>query len=246
MAAAAERERGLFVPNNGGHRRPRGPDRHVCVRPVTGLVVPSSACDRPHSGPARPRPEPATWHAVGHPVAADDAGQIQAIGVGGAYGGRVPSEVPPFPGGNADERELLLAWLGYLRGAVVRKATGVSEEEAHRRPGGRLLPLVGVVNHLSGVEWRWIDGGMLGAQVNRNEEELFPGPELTVADALARYRQRAERTDATVRSLPLDAACRLEAGTDLRWVLLHLINETARHAGHADATRELLDGSVGE
>lgn len=44
----------------------------------------------------------------------------------------------------------------------------------------------------------------------------------------------------------LTAPCSMEPGTDLRWVLLHLINETARHAGHADAVRELLDGTTGE
>ncbi len=54
-------------------------------------------------------------------------------------------------------------------------------------------------------------------------------------------------TDAVVRSLPsLAEPCVWGDDTDLRWVLLHLINETARHAGHADATRELLDGTTGE
>ena len=47
-------------------------------------------------------------------------------------------------------------------------------------------------------------------------------------------------------ALPLDHPCTTQEGTDLRWVLLHLINETGRHAGHADATRELLDGTTGE
>lgn len=74
----------------------------------------------------------------------------------------------------------------------------------------------------------------------------FPGSELTVAAAVSAYRTRASLTDQTVRSLPLHTRCALEEGTDLRWVLLHLINETARHAGHADATRELLDGTTGE
>ncbi|HUA96421.1 MAG TPA: DUF664 domain-containing protein, partial [Acidimicrobiales bacterium] len=65
--------------------------------------------------------------------------------------------------------------------------------------------------------------------------------------ARAAYRQRAVTTNAAVRALPsLDEPCRSRPDTDLRWVLLHLINETARHAGHADAVRELLDGAVGE
>jgi hypothetical protein len=152
-----------------------------------------------------------------------------------------------FPIGDPDEREQLLRWLDYLRGSIVRKLDGVDEAGARWQPGGRLIPLLGIVNHLTHVEWRWIDGGFLGAATRRREEEFRPGPELTVPDAIAAYRARADSTKATVRSLPsLTAPCRRGQGRDLRWVLLHLINETARHAGHADAIRELLDGVTGE
>jgi uncharacterized damage-inducible protein DinB len=151
-----------------------------------------------------------------------------------------------FPVGNADERELLLSWLAYLRGAVLRDIEGCTDAQAHWTPDGALISLVGIVNHLTRVEWRWIDGGMLGNEVSRSESEFAPGAELTAAAAIAAYRARGAATEATVRSLPLDQPCEREEGTDLRWVLLHLINETARHAGHADATRELLDGTRGE
>jgi uncharacterized damage-inducible protein DinB len=152
-----------------------------------------------------------------------------------------------FPVGNADERELLLSWLRFLRGAVVRKVEGVSEEGARWRPDGALISLLGIINHLAHVEWRWIDGAMLGRDVSRSEEEFSPGPELTVGAALAAYRERAATTNDVVRSFPsLAEPTKRGDGTDLRWVLLHLINETARHAGHADATRELLDGTTGE
>ncbi|MGH2807079.1 MAG: DinB family protein [Actinomycetota bacterium] len=151
-----------------------------------------------------------------------------------------------FPAGNTDERELLLSWLGYLRGAVLRKADGLTDEQARWTPEGKLIPLLGMVNHLTYVEWRWIDGGMYGTEVSRSEEEFRPGPELSLDAAVAAYRERAAATDAAVRSMPLTQPCLREEGTDLRWVLLHLINETARHAGHADATRELLDGVTGE
>jgi uncharacterized damage-inducible protein DinB len=153
------------------------------------------------------------------------------------------------PSGNPDERELLLSWLGYLRGAVVRKVDGLSDEDGHWTPDGRLIPLLGILNHLTHVEWRWIDGGMLGKEVSRHEEEFHPGPELTIEAALAAYRDQAGATDATVRSMPnLEVPCirGKYKGRDLRWVLIHLINETARHAGHADAVRELLDGTTGE
>ena len=156
-------------------------------------------------------------------------------------------EVPELPQGTDDERELLLRWLAYLRGAVLRKAEGISDDEARWTPPGTLIPLAGIVNHLTQVEWRWIDGGMLGEQTSRSEEEFRPGPELTVTAAVAAYRERAKATEAAVREMPsLAEPCRTREGTDLRWVLLHLINETARHAGHADAVRELLDGSTGE
>jgi uncharacterized damage-inducible protein DinB len=164
------------------------------------------------------------------------------------YGGPVTTdEAIGFPAGNGDERELLLSWLGYLRAAVVRKAEGLSDEQGHWRPDGRLLSLVGIVNHLTQVEWRHVDGGLLGRPTERSEAEFSPGPELSLEAAVAAYGARATTTDATARRLPsLLVPSRAGGGVDLRWVLLHLINETARHAGHADATRELLDGVTGE
>lgn len=151
-----------------------------------------------------------------------------------------------LPTGHADERELYLDWLRYLRGAVLRKLAGITDEQARWRPDGALIPLLGIVHHLTRVEWRWIDGGFLGAEVSRTEEEFSPGPEVTLDGAIAAYQERATATDAVIRTTPLDAPCRRAENTDLRWVILHLINETARHAGHADATRELLDGTTGE
>ena len=154
---------------------------------------------------------------------------------------------PEMPQGTDDERELLLRWLAFLRGAVLRKAEGISDDEARWTPPGALIPLLGIVNHLTRVEWRWIDGGMRGDQTSRSEEEFRPGPELTITAAVTAYRERAKATEEAVREIPsLTEPCRRQEGTDLRWVLLHLINETARHAGHADAVRELLDGTTGE
>jgi len=165
-----------------------------------------------------------------------------------AYDRLVPQKAQlDFPVGNPDERELLLSWLRFLRGAVVRKVDGLSDEDARWRPDGALISLLGIVNHLAHVEWRWIEGAMLGRDVSRSEEEFHPGAELTVGAALGAYRERAAITDDAVRTMPsLSEPTKHNDGTDLRWVLLHLINETARHAGHADATRELLDGTTGE
>jgi uncharacterized damage-inducible protein DinB len=160
---------------------------------------------------------------------------------------RVPDDaVIEFPAGSSDERVLLLNWLRFLRGAVLRKIANVSDEQACWRPDAALISLLGIVNHLTHVEWRWIDGGILGRPTDRSEAEFSPGAELTVAAAVTAYRQRAAATDRVINEKPLDAPCTMQPGTDLRWVALHLINETARHGGHADAVRELLDGTTGE
>ncbi len=156
------------------------------------------------------------------------------------------AEEPDFPVGHADERELYLDWLRYLRESVVRKVVGLTEAQARWQPDGGLIPLLGIVNHLTHVEWRWIDGGFRNVAVQRSDDEFRPGADLSVAGAIGAYRQRARETDDFVRITPLDTECARGPQLDLRWVLLHLINETARHAGHADATRELLDGLVGE
>ncbi len=155
------------------------------------------------------------------------------------------ADATPQPAPVADERELLLAWLGYLRASLVRKLEDLSEEQARWTPEGALISVLGVVNHLTHVEWRWLDGKMLGAETSRSEAEFHPGPELTVAEACARYRARGAETARAARGLAVTEPCRDGSGRDLRWVLLHLIEETARHAGHADATRELLDGTTG-
>jgi uncharacterized damage-inducible protein DinB len=123
---------------------------------------------------------------------------------------------------------------------------GLDEEAARWTPAGRLIPVLGVINHLTHVEWRWIDGGFRGVTVSRSESEFRPPASVSVRDLVDAYLARATATDEAVRHLDLEQVCGLDPTVNLRWVLLHLINETARHAGHADATRELLDGTKGE
>jgi uncharacterized damage-inducible protein DinB len=150
-----------------------------------------------------------------------------------------------FPAGTSDELDLYLRWLAFLRGAVLRKAAGLTDGQARWQPDGKLIPLVGIVNHLTGVETRWIDGAMLGAATHKPDDEYQP--DIGITAAIEAYRARAAATDAAVRRIgDPRTPTRHGDGTDLRFVLLHLINETARHAGHADAVRELLDGTVGE
>ncbi|MER7518479.1 DinB family protein [Streptomyces sp. NPDC126499] len=155
------------------------------------------------------------------------------------------------PDGGPDERATLLAFLGYLRQAVAAKAQGL-DPEAARRPG---VPsgtsLLGLVKHLTAAETYWF--------VRSFEGEEGPAPDLgmevTEEDdperLLAAYREACRRSDAVVAACgDLDTLAVRPAGhkkvrRSLRWILVHMIEETARHAGHADILREQADGAVG-
>jgi uncharacterized damage-inducible protein DinB len=155
-----------------------------------------------------------------------------------------------------DETDLLLAHLRAQRRHVLGILEGL-DEEALRRP---VLPsgwsCLGLVRHLALDDERfWFRGVVAGEEEIKNEVAASTGgawqvgPDESAEQILALYRQEAERTDALVVSTPLDAApawwpdffgqWRLRS---LREVLLHVITETATHAGHLDAVRELIDG----
>jgi uncharacterized damage-inducible protein DinB len=156
---------------------------------------------------------------------------------------------PTGPEPTGDERELLLRFLQTQRELVVWATADLTDEQARWRPDGdRLIALIGIVNHLVHVERRWIDGSYARQPVDARDEGEFTVVDRTLGEVVGAYAQRAEDTERTVRAAPsLEVPCVTPPGfmsdaIDLRWVLLHLIEETAHHAGHADATRELLDG----
>lgn len=155
-----------------------------------------------------------------------------------------------------DERELLLRFLERQREEVVATADGLTDDQAGWTPDGRLLPIGGVINHLANVEWRWIEGRYLRSEFPSRDEE-FRLRDVSLANVIDAYWDQAQRTDQLVRSAPsLEVPCLgcegdgppahvllgLAEPLDLRWAVVHLIEETAHHAGHADATREMLDG----
>jgi uncharacterized damage-inducible protein DinB len=155
-----------------------------------------------------------------------------------------------YPEAAADEREAMIGWLDFLRSSVLGKLDGLDERQARWTPEGRLTSILGIVNHLTHVEWRWIDGAFGGAETSRSDDEFRPSENVAVEQVVEKYRDRARATNEVLRSVEsLGTACThpMAEGRalDLRWVALHLIEETARHAGHADATRELLDGTTG-
>ncbi|MFE7595282.1 DinB family protein [Kitasatospora sp. NPDC057512] len=156
------------------------------------------------------------------------------------------------PSLNADEPATLLAFLDYLRAAVIAKLDGVADEDA-RRPGvASGTSLLWLVRHLAVVEDNWFTWAYQGVGGEPDESDEVPLDGATVAGEVAAYREAVERSNAVaaaapdldrpgVRSLRPDDT----EGPSLRWVLVHMIEETGRHAGHADIIREQLDGAVG-
>jgi hypothetical protein len=155
-----------------------------------------------------------------------------------------------------NERDALTGSLDKQRDALVRKVRGVSDADARLAPTASSLPLLGLLKHSAVWEGRWFQGIVAGRPLLDGwpeHESPIPGEDFLLADGdtvehwVARYEEAAETSRQIVDAMELDHSC---ARTDvidcnLRWVLLHLIEETARHAGHADLIRETLDGSRG-
>jgi uncharacterized damage-inducible protein DinB len=145
-----------------------------------------------------------------------------------------------------DERDTLRALLQYQRESIVKKVSGVDEAAARRALVGSGTTLLWLTKHMARAESLWIEHRFAGGQQDLPDDTVQPGD--TLAAAVAAYRTIWARTDAIVAASNLDEPCKTvgdEAPVNLRWVLMHLLEETARHGGHADILRELIDGSTG-
>jgi uncharacterized damage-inducible protein DinB len=162
----------------------------------------------------------------------------------------------PEPAFVADERVALGAWLDYHRATLLTKLEGLDDEQLRRPMVPSGVCLLGLVKHLTAVEHGWfvVDFARSG------EAHLFVREDGTDADFVI---EEGETTEAVVagylraceRSRQVLAAAESIDETivhprigemDLRWILIHMIEETARHNGHADVIRELIDGVTGE
>jgi uncharacterized damage-inducible protein DinB len=158
----------------------------------------------------------------------------------------MPDQKPPrFEAG---ERETLQALLQYQRGSLVRKVTDVDEGAARRQLVDSGTTLLWLMKHITSAEVVWIVHRFAGEDVKVPDGTVQPDD--TLGAAIDAYRATWVRVDAIVSASPsLDETCRRAPGEEvpvnLRWVLTHLLEETARHAGHADILRELVDGSTG-
>ncbi|MFF8566641.1 DinB family protein [Streptomyces albidoflavus] len=165
------------------------------------------------------------------------------------------------PEARGDERGALLAFLDAERGGIRRALLGLSEEAAATRPSASELSLSGLLKHVRLTEQSWLDRATGSAPEPAAEGATYAdeehGYELvgeeTVASELAAWEAVARRTEEFIRAADtLDATFALPDApwfppgqrVSLRWLLLRLITEMARHAGHADIIRESLDGAV--
>ena len=160
------------------------------------------------------------------------------------YAARMPDQKPPYLAG--DERAVLGALLQYQRDSVVRKVESVDDAAARRSMVPSGTSLLWLVKHLAFAETIWVVQRFAGEDVELPDATVHDDD--TVDAAVDLYRSTWRRVDAIVAVASLDDAC-VNAPSfpplDLRWVLAHLLEETARHAGHADILRELLDGETG-
>lgn len=155
----------------------------------------------------------------------------------------------PTPFTVADERTTLLDFLNYLRESLILKAKGISDDDARRPfvPSG--TNLLGLVNHLAFVETSWFQFIFAGRDIQLPSGDFHPDASIPSADIISRYEAAvAESNRITTETDDLETLARRDyKGThlSLRWILVHMIEETGRHAGHADIIRELIDGTTG-
>ena len=155
-----------------------------------------------------------------------------------------------------DEREVLLGFLDTQRDALRTALYGLTDEEARLAPSASALSVAGLIKHAASVEREW--AGLIRQEPSENDFQKhaasFQPGEAFVADLLKDYEAAAAETDAAILAaadlnqpvpipknvpwFPKD----IEAWS-VRWVLVHLIEETARHTGHADIVRESIDGA---
>ncbi|HEY0498701.1 MAG TPA: DinB family protein [Kutzneria sp.] len=157
------------------------------------------------------------------------------------------------PPTGTDERAALLTFLANQRDALMAAVQGLTDADAGKTSTASALSPLALLRHANRTERRWVLAALDGQELPGEwppadwSREFVLDPEDSIADCIAAYRETARGTEEIVNAREsLDVPCRNEqaAPFNARWVLLHLIEETARHAGHADIIRESLDGAL--
>jgi len=157
----------------------------------------------------------------------------------------------PFTGA---EKESLQVSLDRHRDAVLWKLEGLGDDDLRRPMVPSGTSLLGLVKHLGSVEYGWFcqtfgrDTEPLPLDENDPDADLRARPDETAEDILAFYGRARAAADRAIDELDVEDTGTAWFGepVTLRWVLIHMIEETARHAGHVDILRELIDGMAGD
>ena len=157
----------------------------------------------------------------------------------------------PFTG---DEKESLHISLDRHRDAVLWKLEGLDDAALRRAMTPSGTNLLGLVKHLAAVEYGWFcetfgrETEPLPFDDDDPDADLRVRPDETTQNILAFYGRARAAADRAIDELELDHTGTAWSGqtVSLRWVLIHMVEETARHAGHADIVRELIDGTTGD
>ena len=157
-----------------------------------------------------------------------------------------------------DEKSLLHTHLKVSRDLLIWKIEGLSEADRRRAMTPTGNNLIGIVKHLTGVEGAYFcdafgrERPSLGWESDPDmavgePSDMYATPEETSEELIAEYRAATAAADRSIEELDLDATGRHHMGitVSLRWMLLVVLLDTARHAGHADIMRELIDGQAG-
>jgi hypothetical protein len=159
---------------------------------------------------------------------------------------------PPFV---LPEREMLEAWLEYHRITLLMKCEGLDDSGRKARPvSTSMLSLHGLIRHMGEVERNWFRRVLLKAPDTEpiwydpaiEDSELVPLDDADWEADLAMWQAECDHSrDAAAKHQLDDSGIRRGAPCSLRWIYVHMIEEYARHNGHADLIREMVDGSVG-
>ena len=157
--------------------------------------------------------------------------------------------MPLFARPVKDERDALLTFLAQQRDALRASVLGLTDEQARATPSASGLSLGGLIKHAARTELRWVVAGIAGRPlpglwpIENWPDDFRMDPDETLVDLLSYYADTAKQTEQLIAEVPdLGQPPAMDAEKSVRWVLLHLLKETARHAGHADIIRETLDG----
>jgi hypothetical protein len=155
------------------------------------------------------------------------------------------ADSPPPRTGNS-EAEVLRGFLDYLRSSIAAKVEDAPEPQVRTAGVPSGTNLLGLLRHLTFVEYAIF----LGGQVTDWQATFQVAPADSVSDVVARYRQTVERANRVLDGCtdlgePVPRPGPERPAPSLRWALAHMIEETGRHAGHADILREQIDGAVG-